>query len=316
MPDLRGWSSVKEKTEKLDMRVADRFFRLFRLAFWRAFEHDAFGVAKGAAYSSILTMFPALMLTAAILASFSQTTTIQQIAALVATILPPGSSATTEAYFKTATDQPVQVLVAASLITLWTASGVMISWMEGFRNAYRFPKVWGVVKERLIAFGLVIMAGIPLTFATVLVAFGSQIEARMAGRITQELGHEIEPYILILWTVIRWLIAGLTGVSVMSLIYHHAVPRTQRWHSVLPGSALATALWFPATAVFGAYVRHFAQYSLFYGSLATAIVLLVWMYIISVIVLVGAEFNALLFPRALVETSTGIPVVNQPVGTR
>jgi membrane protein len=85
----------------------------------------------------------------------------------------------------------------------------------------------------------------------------------------------------------------------MALIYHHAVPRTKRWHSVLAGAALATGLWFPATLGFGFYVRHFAQYSLFYGSLAAAIVLLVWLYIISLIILLGAEFNAILFPRAL-----------------
>ena len=51
----------------------------------------------------------------------------------------------------------------------------MISWMEGFRRSYQLPKTWGLVKERLIAFSLVILAGIPLTFATILVAFGSRI---------------------------------------------------------------------------------------------------------------------------------------------
>jgi membrane protein len=76
------------------------------------------------------------------------------------------------------------------------------------------------------------------------------------------------------------------------------VPRNQRWHSVLAGAALATGLWFPATVGFGYYVRHFAQYSLFYGSLAASIVLLVWLYIISLIILIGAEFNATLYPRA------------------
>ena len=191
------------------------------------------------------------------------------------------------------------MLVAASLITLWTASGVMISWMEGFRNAYQLPKVWGVVKERLIAFGLVVMAGIPLTFATMLVAFGNQIEANL----TESLGHNLGPLVLIVWTGLRWLIALITSVAVMQLIYHNAVPRTLSWHTVLPGAALATAIWFPTTIAFGWYVRHFAAYSLFYGSLATAVVLLIWFYIISIIVLVGAEFNALLYPRMVVTSS-------------
>lgn len=266
-----------------------------RLAVWRAFVHDAFGVAKGAAYSAILTMFPALMVAGAIIATLEHSADyMREISGAAYQILPPGPSGMVRAFFETAQGKSVRVLVAASLITLWTASGVMISWMEGFRNAYQFSKKWGVIKERLIAFGLVVMAGIPLTFATGLVAFGNQIEAR----VTAELGGDLGPYVLIVWTGLRWLIAILTSVAVMQLVYHHAVPRTLPWHTVLPGAALATAIWFPATIAFGWYVRHFAAYSLFYGSLAAAIVLLIWLYIISVIVLIGAEFNALLYPRA------------------
>ena len=275
------------------MAVA-RFFRLIRLTLWRALNHDAFGVAKGVAYSFIISLFPGFLLVASILAASHKTAVfVREIGYAVGRIMPPGAAQTAEAYFTSAQQRHIRVLVTTSIITLWTGSGVMISWMEGFRNAYQLPKTWGLVKERMIAFGLVIMAGIPLTFATVLVAFGNQIETWLVFRA----GHELAPFILILWNMVRWLIAILTSIAVMLLIYHHAVPRTQPWHTVLPGATLATAVWFPATMAFGWYVGHFAQYSLLYGSLATAIVLLIWMYILSIIVLLGAEFNALLFPR-------------------
>lgn len=275
---------------------ASRFFRNLRLSLWRAFQHDAFGVAKGGAYSSILSLFPILMIVASILVTRQNGAEyIVEITDAAHRILPPGMGPIVEAYFRTAQERPVSLLITASLITLWTSSGVMMSWMEGFRSAYQIPKTWGLVKERLIAFGLIVMAGVPLFFATVLVAFGNQIEARLSIAA----GKEISPYLQLLWTVIRWLIATVTSVSVMQLIYHNAVPRTLKWHTVLPGATLATAIWFPATIGFGYYVRHFAAYSLFYGSLATPIVLLVWLYIMSVIVLVGAEFNALVYPRAV-----------------
>lgn len=278
------------------MAMALRFFKLLRLAVWRAFNHDAFGVAKGAAYSSIISLFPALLVVASILAASHKTAAfVREISYAVGRIFPPGAAQTAVSYFETTQQRPVRVLVTTSLLTLWTASGVMISWMEGFRNAYQLPKTWGIVKERFIAFGLVIMAGLPLVFATMLVAFGTQIEKWVIFRAT----HELTWYILVLWTAIRWIIASLTSIAVMALIYHHAVPRTLRWHSVLPGATLSTAVWFPATIGFGWYVSHFAEYSLLYGSLATAIVLLVWMYIISIIVLIGAEFNAILYPRSI-----------------
>lgn len=275
--------------------VIRRFLILLRLAFWRAFQHDAFAVAKASAYSSILTFFPALLVVGSVLATSRRSEVyVREISYALGRILPAGAS-TALAYIKgTSLQRPLSVLISASLITLWTGSGVVISWMEGFRNAYQLPKIWGLVKERMIAFGLVIAAGIPMTFATVLVAFGSRIELRILFTI----GHEFGPLILLMWTTIRWLIATLTSIAVIALIYHNAVPRTQPWHSVLPGATLATVLWFVATAIFGWYLQSYADYSLIYGSLGVAIALLVWMYMISLIILVCAEFNAMLFPRA------------------
>lgn len=278
-----------------------RFFKLLRLSVWRAFQHDAFAVAKASAYSSILTLFPLLLVLGSVLATIRRGDVyLREISYALGRILPAGS-ATALAYLKGTTQRPVGLLVATSLLTLWTASGVMISWMEGFRNAYQLPKIWGLIKERFIAFALVILAGIPLTFATVLVAFGSRIETR----VLFHLGHEFGPYILLMWMAIRWAIAILTSIAVIALIYHHAVPRTQPWHSVLPGATLATVLWFGVTMLFGWYLQRYADYSIIYGSLGVSIALLVWMYLVSLVILIGAEFNAMIYPRAFLGRQLG-----------
>jgi membrane protein len=271
-----------------------RFFRLLRLAVWRAFRHDAFAIAKASAYSSILTFFPALLVVGSLLATtHGGQAYLREVSGALAKILPAGS-ATAAAYLRGGQQKPIGLIVTASLITLWTASGVIISWMAGFRKSYELPNTWSLAKERLIALGLVVLAGIPLTFATGLVVFGSSIETRILFHI----GHVFGPLILLMWMAIRWAIAIVTSIAVIALIYHNAVPRTQPWHSVLPGASLATALWLPATALFGWYLRHYSDYSVIYGSLGAGIALLVWMYMISLIVLIGAEFNAMLFPRA------------------
>jgi membrane protein len=271
-----------------------RFLRLLRLAFWRAFQHDAFAIAKASAYSSIITFFPALLVVGSLLANSRKTAAyLREITYALDRILPAGSP-TALSYLQGNSPRSVGLLISASLITLWTASGVMISWMEGFRRCYELPKVWGLVKERMVAFSLVILAGAPLTFATILVASGSRIERAILFRLDHEFGF----YVLLMWTATRWLIATLTSIAVIALIYHNAVPRTQPWHSVLPGATLATVLWFLSTALFGWYLQNYADYSIIYGSLGAAIALLVWMYLISLVILVGAEFNAMLFPRA------------------
>src|ERR1700722_18239436 len=263
-----------------------RFLRLLRLAFWRAFQHDAFSIAKASAYSSILTFFPALLVLGSLLATWRKGAPyMREITYALSRILPAGTT-TPMNFLRGAAQRPVGLLITASLLTLWTASGVMISWMEGFRRCYELPKIWGLMQERFISFLLVIFALFPMTFATLLVAFGSKIETD----ILFYTAREFSPYILLMWTVLRWVIA---------LIYHHAVPRTQPWHSVIPGATLATGMWFSSTLLFGFYLKHYADYSIIYGSLGAAIALLVWMYMVSLVVLVGAEFNAMLFPRAM-----------------
>lgn len=272
-----------------------RILRLLRLALWRAFVHDAFAIAKASAYSMIFTFFPVLLIVGSALANWRKGGPyLREISYALGSILPAGSN-TALNYLKGAGKHPVGFLVTTSLITLWTASGVMISWMEGFRRCYELPKAWGLVKERLIAFLLVIFALVPMTFATLLVAVGSKFETRLLPYIDPDFSS----YILLLWGSMRWLIATLTSIAVISLIYHHAVPRTQPWHSVMPGSILATILWFSVTVGFRSYLAHFGNFATIYGSLGVAMALLVWMYMISLVVLVGAEFNALLFPRAM-----------------
>jgi len=275
-----------------------RFWRLFRLSIWRAFEHDAFGIAKASAYSSIFTFFPALLVLGSVVATINRGEVyLREISYALGTILPAGSS-TALSYLRGSADRPVGLLITTSLLTIWSASGVIISWMDGFRRAYQLPKTWGLVQERLIAISLVFMAGLPLSFATILVAFGSRIEMR----ILFLLGHEFGPLILLLWGAIRWSIAILTSIAVIQLIYHNAVPRTQPWHSVLPGAVLSTAMWLLSSALFGWYLQHYTDYSVIYGSLGVGIALLVWMYLISLVVLIGAEFNAMIYPRGLTKT--------------
>ena len=132
-----------------------------------------------------------------------------------------------------------------------------------------------------------------MAFALGLVAFGNIIERWLFN----QLGRGIGFYVLLLWIGARWLISAITSVTVIMLIYHWGLPRVQPWHRVLPGAVMATVLWFPVTLVFGWYVTNYASYNRIYGSLGAGIALLVWLYILSIIILIGAEFNALACPR-------------------
>ena len=269
--------------------------RHFRVALLRAFQHDALLVAKGAAYSAMMTFFPGLLVLASVLAKAQEAAAfVREISVALGTMLPPGSAEIAMRYFDPKKHNPFHVLWTAGAITFFASTGVLISWMQGFRRAYGIePNPWGLVHERLIAIALVPSALVPMAFATVLVAFGNQIETWLSLRVV----HELRPLLFILWTATRWAIALLTSILVLALIYHFAIPRERPWKQILPGATLATALWFPATLTFGWYVTHYANYTVIYGPLGAAIALLVWLYMLSLIVLVGAEFNASVHPR-------------------
>src|SRR5207237_5871692 len=97
--------------------------------------------------------------------------------------------------------------------------------------------------------------------------------------------------------LIRWAVALAGSIGIVGLIYHLGTPIRQSWKRVVPGAIVATVMWFPSTLVFGWYVTRFANYSQVYGSLGAGIALLFWLYIISLSVLCGAEFNAQFEPQ-------------------
>src|SRR4051794_37038444 len=117
-----------------------RFFRILKLALLRAFEHDALGYAKGSAFSSILSFFPALLLATSLMVMFDSTRAFaEELAHDVTRIMPQGIGLALRQYFDITQTQPGRVLVLASIVTLWTASGVMTTWMLYFRLAYKLP---------------------------------------------------------------------------------------------------------------------------------------------------------------------------------
>jgi membrane protein len=171
---------------------------------------------------------------------------------------------------------------------------MMLSLMEGFRRAYQLPRhEWNFWVERVIALALIPLCLVPMAFATVMVAFGHQIEEWVISNSYHVLGT----FVLFIWRVVRWSIGLFTTIVVLAMIYQFGTPRRQAWKRVLPGASGAAIIWFLATLAFGFYLTRFADYSVVYGPLGAVVATLVWLYISTVSVLIGAEFNAHVFPK-------------------
>lgn len=264
-----------------------------RRALSLALEHDVLNTAKAAAYSGMLSFFPAVLVLTALLAQAPEgPSLVGEMRGLFEQFLPPGSMTLLQGSL---TAQPVsstQLLLSATSLAVFAGLGVMLSLMEGFRRAYGLPRgTWGFWHQRYRAFILVPIVLVPLWLATLMLVFGRQIESWMV--LTAN--HELRFFVLLLWRLVRWALAGSTAVAVLAALYHFGTKRTEHWAWVLPGAAGAALLWFPATLAFGWYVTREANYSRFYGSFAAGIATLVWLYLTSFSTLLGAELNGVLF---------------------
>ena len=282
-----------------------RTFDHLRRAVWRALGHGAFNSAKAAAFSAILSIFPALLVITTLLALTPETDTVRSdIRNAFSEFLPTDTMSLVQTYFFTNHARSVRLVWTAVFITIGAAMGVMLSLMDGFCRAYLLPRgEWSFWREHGIALVLVPATLVPLIFATALVAFGHAIEHWMVDNSD----HEIRFYVLLIWRIIRWAIATLTSVAVLGVVYHFGTPRARPWKQVVPGSLLATVAWFLATLGFGWYLTRYADYSVVYGSFGAGVATLVWLYLVCFTILVGAEFNALVYP-AVVEPAVPLPV--------
>jgi membrane protein len=266
----------------------------FRRAVVKSVAHDVFTTAKAAAYSAILTLFPALLVFDTLLAILPETGTLTtEIREVLAQALPWDLDFV-QSYFLGNRAHSIGVVWSASSVAFFAAMGMLLSLMEGFRRAYLLPRhIWGFWRLRAIAVALIPICLAPMFFATTIIVFGHQIETWMIDNAD----HELRFYVLLTWRLARWAIATSTVVAVLTVIYHFGTPRTHSWKCALPGAAMATVTWFAATLLYGWYVTRFAIYMVVYGSLAAAIATLVWLYITSLSMLIGAEFNAQIYPK-------------------
>jgi membrane protein len=271
-----------------------RLIHHLRKAAWSAFHHSSFTNAKAAAYSAILSLFPALLVATTLLAFSPETDTFRgEMRAGFSELLPPDTMSLVQAYFQTNHARSVRLLWTSSFVTVAAAMGVLLSLMEGFRRAYLLPRgEWGFWRERAVALALVPGTLVPMIFATALVAFGHVIEAWMIDNAD----HQLRFYLLLVGRIARWGVAMATSVTVLGVIYHFGTPRKRPWNKVVPGAVLATATWFLATLIYGWYLTRYADYSVVYGSLGAGVATLVWLYMVCFSILIGAEFNAQIFP--------------------
>jgi len=269
------------------------FWWLLRRSIMRAWEDGCFGFSKAAAYSALLSFFPVLTVTATLLVQANAESVSRRIAAFLFEVVPPGTEELVMRQFTVRGERPVSLLVFAGLLSLWAASGLTTSLMDGFDAAYRVPCGRPFLKQRLVAILLVFCGVLPALGASALIVFGDRTEQSVLSALgLVPAGASLAGGVALAGRLIRFLIAFGSTVFVTAAMYYFGPNRPQKWRTVWTGAFLATVMWLGATLVFAWYVRYIADYNVLYGSVGAVIALLMWMYVMVTISLVGCEFNA------------------------
>jgi membrane protein len=159
--------------------------------------------------------------------------------------------------------------------------------IKAVNRAHNLRETRALWRVRLLAFELVFLAGFVLIVVFVLIVFGGPLGDAVARRAG--LGHPFA----ILWAIARWPIAFGGILSFLGVVYYLApAQRPPSRRSVIPGSLLGSALWLLLSGLFALYTSFSGSYDRTYGSLAGAIVLLLWLNYSAVALLLGAELNA------------------------
>ena len=279
---------------------------------WRVFKRlgtdNVTLVSGGLAMYALLSVFPGLAAAVFFYGLFTTPADVAKHLSVFSGMLPPGVWAIFNTQLQTLTRHPQGTLSVAAgvgvLVALWSARSAMSSLMTATNIAYAEVEKRNFFIQILISLALTI--GAVLGFiALVVLGIAVPVALKVLGTAAW-----------VQWTAdaLQWVF--LWGIAVLGLafVYRYAPAREHaRWRWVTWGSAIAATLWLLASGLFAFYVRTFANYGKTYGALGGVVALLMWFYISSIIVVLGAEINAEMERQTRRDTTEG---EEAPLGQR
>lgn len=265
-------------------------------------------VAASVAFYAMLAIFPALIALVLVYGLVADPTQVEQQVASVASALPESARSLLESQLRDIVSTSGGALgiglVVSILGALWAASGGMNALIQAINVVYDEEEKRSFLKLRALSIGLTL--GAILFVVLVVLAIG--VLPAVFGLVG--LGSATET----LLAIGRWPLLALFATVGLSIVYRYAPCRTKaKWRWVTWGGAIATLLWLGATALFSFYVTNFGSYNETYGALGGVIVLLLWLYITSYAVLLGAEIDAELEHQTAEDSTVG---ERAPMGER
>ncbi|GAC1327671.1 MAG: hypothetical protein NVSMB13_14160 [Mycobacteriales bacterium] len=283
---------------------------MFVSLFWKCGDDRVLGLAAETAFFGVLSLFPGLLMIAAALGSLDTLLGANLAASVEAQVLDflhlvltdqaSGAVTTIQQLFER---QQGGVLTFAFLLALITLSGAFAALVSSLNVVYGVPESRSWWFRRYL--GIVLAAGTVLLGAVVLAIVVVGPLFGRGHRIARAIGlgdHDVIPY----WGWLRWPVLLIVLVAWATTLCHVAPSRRTAWRRDLPGGALAAILWLIASYGFNVYLRLVVRGNPVFGALGGGLIVMSWLYLLSLSMVLGGEVNALLLRRRRATNPDGV----------
>lgn len=236
-------------------------------------------------YYLILSFFPFLIFLLSLL-SFTQLSADSMLADFIR-VLPAQTGESISGILNEVSANSSGALLSIGMIaTLWSASNGVNAIMKGLNKAYDIEESRPFWKVRGISLLATIVFAVVILLTMLLLIFGKGFGEYLFQFLNYPEGF------LTIWSILKYVISIAAMIGVFILLYWIVPCRKHRFREVVPGALFSTFGWIATSLVFQFYINNFGNYTKTYGSLGGIIVLLIWLYISSILIMLGGEINA------------------------
>jgi membrane protein len=281
--------------EKLSL---SEWLAALKRSFSQFMKDDCMGLSQQIAYSSLLAFFPA---TAFVVGALGLFHLFDDVKRLLDPIAPNGVIRfITSLQRDSGGGTSAAAFVIGFFGAVWAASGAMSSVIKAVNRAVDRQEARPFWKVRAVAILLVVSSGITTAGVFLLIIVGGSLGDAIAKKA--HLGGAFQWT----WGIVRWPVAFAAILLFFGLVYYLAPNKEQRsWKWITPGSLLGGLLWLLLSGLFALYVTYAGNYTKTYGTIASGVILLLWLNYSAFALLFGAELNAELERQADIRAAGG-----------
>lgn len=273
--------------------IKNKIYRIIKFVIYNFFHHNVGRNGAALAYYLVFALFPVLIFVSNLLGLLNLD--IASVTKVLSLILPNDVLEIIEAYLEYVTKTSSRSLFWFSLIfSIYFPMRVAKGLMDNVRLAYKIrkPRRPFLYIIRQFLYTVILFVSITLIFFLSIMGHNALEYISKLPFVSSRM--EVYDFLFTLWDYFRFIISGMIMFGALGGLYIMAQDKRQPISEVLPGTLIALVGWLLVSMFFSMYVEKFAGYSLIYGTLGTVIVLLIWLYLTSVILILGAELNVAL----------------------